>query len=373
MKRISLEIEQAICKSYRNNNGYELSKTFNIEIHTVYKILKRNGITPSCKKTTTEQDTKIIQLYQNGKDGYEIAKELGVKYNLIYAILARNNIMIRSMSEVKRKYELDEHCFDAVDMEWKAYFLGLFYADGCLTKYSARISLIEADKAILEKLNGFITPTKPLGYQKEKIFISSLNNKKYIGKPQRFLEINNKHINNRLRELGLYERKSLTLKFPSREMISENLMQHFIRGYFDGDGCIQKRKWSQRFDISSSYDFGKSVQQWLSQNLQIESSLCPAGKICRIAIYNKKDIHALYHFLYDSASIYFERKHTIFKDIVDHLDWAKIERKPYSTTKYVTFDKRRNRWQVSKKTDGKCKFHGSFLNEEDAVKIANTL
>lgn len=40
----------------------------------------------------------------------------------------------------------------------------------------------------------------------------------------------------RLREIGLYPNKSLTLeKMPC---IDEKLIRHFIRGYFDGDGSI---------------------------------------------------------------------------------------------------------------------------------------
>jgi hypothetical protein len=373
MRKISSEIENTICQEYKNNNGYELSRKFGIEIHTIYKILKRNKIFPSNRKLTPSQENNIIKLYLEGKHGYKIATELNVKYNLVYSTLNRNNIIIRPMSQLKRKYEINEHCFDSIDEEWKSYFLGLFYADGCLTKYSAKISLITDDKNILEILNRFIYPNRPLSSKIQKTFINSKNNKTYIGRPQSTLDITNKHINNRLRELGLCERKSLTLQFPTYQMIPEKLMTHFIRGYFDGDGCIQIRKWGQRFDIISSYDFCNSLLQWFKTNLQIEGKLEPRNKVCRLVVHNKKDIHALYHFLYDSSSIYLNRKYIKFKEIIDNLDWTKIERPHYSSTKYVTFDKRRNRWQVSKKTMGKCKFYGSFIKENDAIKIANML
>lgn len=372
MKRISPEIEKSVCQEYRNNNGYELAKKFNLEVHTIYKILGRNGISVSNKKLTQSQEDDIIKLYQNGKHGYDISSELNIKPNLIYSTLQRRGVSIRPMSQVKQKYEINERCFDAIDEEWKAYFLGLFYADGCITKNTAQICLVTDDKHILETLNKFIYPDRPLSSKEKKIFTGT-NGKQYISRPQSILNISNKHINNRLRELGLSERKSLTLQFPTCQMIPENLMSHFIRGYFDGDGCIQLRKWGQQFDIISSYDFCKSFQTWIFNNLQLESSLSPSGKVGRVKVYNKKNIHALYHFLYDNASIYLNRKYLKLKDIVDNIDWTKIERKNYSSTKYVTFDKRRNRWQVSKKTDGKCKFYGSFKDESDAIKIAQLL
>ncbi len=38
---------------------------------------------------------------------------------------------------------------------------------------------------------------------------------------------------------GATIRKSLTLTFPTH--LDEKLIKHFLRGYFDGDGCINYR------------------------------------------------------------------------------------------------------------------------------------
>jgi intein/homing endonuclease len=35
---------------------------------------------------------------------------------------------------------------------------------------------------------------------------------------------------------GCVEKKSLILQFPKD--LSQELISHFVRGYFDGDGCI---------------------------------------------------------------------------------------------------------------------------------------
>lgn len=58
-------------------------------------------------------------------------------------------------------------------------------------------------------------------------------------------QITNKHLWEILNSYGCTPRKSLTLQFPEKEVFnSPNLVRHFIRGYWDGDGCISydKRK-----------------------------------------------------------------------------------------------------------------------------------
>jgi hypothetical protein len=43
-------------------------------------------------------------------------------------------------------------------------------------------------------------------------------------------------------KLGGIKHKSLILEFPSFDIVPEKYMSHFIRGYFDGDGCIWNGK-----------------------------------------------------------------------------------------------------------------------------------
>ena len=34
------------------------------------------------------------------------------------------------------------------------------------------------------------------------------------------------------------EAKTFTLRFPTENQVPKELLRHFIRGYFDGDGCV---------------------------------------------------------------------------------------------------------------------------------------
>lgn len=60
-----------------------------------------------------------------------------------------------------------------------------------------------------------------------------------------------KHFKTRLCELGCIPNKSLILKFPDENLVPKNLIKHFIRGYFDGDGCISYSFLNKEKDIIS--------------------------------------------------------------------------------------------------------------------------
>jgi intein/homing endonuclease len=50
------------------------------------------------------------------------------------------------------------------------------------------------------------------------------------------IRLSGQNLHHSLVKHGCAEKKSLVLQFPTN--ISSELISHFIRGYFDGDGCI---------------------------------------------------------------------------------------------------------------------------------------
>ena len=169
------------------------------------------------------------------------------------------------------KREINEDFFKNIDTEEKAYFLGLFFADGCNfipkdKKSSTKviISLQEEDKYILEHLNKliYIKNPKPLEFSPKKKE-SHQNQYKFI--------THSKKISNDLSELGAVPRKARVLKFPELE---NHLLHHFVRGYFDGDGSIylsakRKRKGvsspSFRCSICGTKDFNSRLSEFLNK------------------------------------------------------------------------------------------------------------
>jgi len=111
--------------------------------------------------------------------------------------------------------------------------------------------LQEEDKEILKKFSDKLYDGKEFLY-----FIKG----RKTNKNQYGLTLHNKHISTKLNQLGCVAKKSLILKFPEW-LIDSELQRHFIRGYFDGDGCISSSQRKNRnciayyFSIVSTKDF----------------------------------------------------------------------------------------------------------------------
>lgn len=126
------------------------------------------------------------------------------------------------------KYKLNENFLDNLDCQEKAYFLGIMYADGNIYNYknSYRCSLSQCEKYkdVIYKIKEILDAEQP-------VYV-----KKTTGQLQYHLVLYNSHLCRKLIQYGCIPNKSLILRFPKN--IPEELMPHFIRGYFDGDGCI---------------------------------------------------------------------------------------------------------------------------------------
>lgn len=121
--------------------------------------------------------------------------------------------------------------FETISTEDDAYWLGFIFADGCISDTGfLEISLKSSDYKHLLKFADYCK------FDKNKVV-----RRQPVGKYYR-CRIGFKvkeEIQERLNSLGVVPRKSLTAEYPK---IPEKLSYHFIRGYFDGDGCIYLRK-----------------------------------------------------------------------------------------------------------------------------------
>jgi uncharacterized protein (DUF433 family) len=102
-------------------------------------------------------DDEIVRLYLSGISAQKIADQYSVSRWVIDDRLEKHAIMPHKQGSLLRKCKgLNEHYFDLIDTEEKAYFLGLLYADGCNhrgRKKKIDIALQERDKCLLEKFS----------------------------------------------------------------------------------------------------------------------------------------------------------------------------------------------------------------------------
>jgi hypothetical protein len=237
-------------------------------------------------------------------------KILSKKYNIstwsVGNILKKNNIKSRV-----RKYKCNENYFEKIDTNEKAYWLGLLYADGYVRKRKqfngkhkqggiVGISLKSGDEYLLEKLIVDLDSTYKLTKQVKDDFLSYK------------LEINSVKLADDLVKLGCIPNKSLKLLPPN---LTDELINHFIRGYFDGDGSIGEYNGNFKFTLLGTMELLTWVLDFFKKNgLKTNPKIGRKKNIYSVQVNSKQDVELIKNILYSSSDDYFlKRKKEKFK------------------------------------------------------------
>lgn len=269
-------------------------------------------VTKKTHKIPKEEYPNIFAAYVSGATITMLGKQHNVSDQAIYGLLKRYSIPIHSQTDSQRKYTLNQHVFDRIDSEEKAYVLGLLGADGYNNEQRGLISihLKKDDEEILHKVN------KVFGSNNTIKFTRSGNSVNENKSDVTYLRIYSKRISERLAALGIVQAKTEIYEFP--EWLDKKLFRHYLRGYFDGDGCFSNKK-SIRFAYTGTVSFCNKVMKILKEecNIMTYSKREYENKdYLTIFIHGENNLTKLIHFLYHDASIYLERKYKIAKDIV---------------------------------------------------------
>lgn len=283
-------------------------------------------------------DSLIVDLYvKQNYNAYEIADMLHVSYDCIYKHLYKNGVKCRSISNIRSK-NFDMTYFETIDAEHKAYWLGLIYADGCVSGKYFSLGLKAEDKYLLEALKKDLKSEHMIhNHQKklnEKIFYSHV------------FSICNETLISQLNDLGVYENKTQNCKFPTNKIIPDKYLWDFIRGYMDGDGCITYKKNKHITDnnlnisisigFAGTYDFINTLNNIISNNTCSNVKLYKNSNIYTVNYRNKKAIEFMYHKMYDNATIYMKRKKERLDKFIDegHITSIIMTQEEYNTLKY---------------------------------------
>jgi intein/homing endonuclease len=203
-------------------------------------------------------------------------------------------------NEWSRKYSLNENYFDEIDTEEKAYILGFLYADGNVSKkkYTIQISQSIKDGDILDKISS--NSSTPI-----KIYKNSFK------RNYKLFSINSKHMVLKLRELGLNPAKTFTITYP--KWIKLNLQRHFIRGYFDGDGCIYYNNKRLEFILVGRLNFIQNIQNILMKECDLKQiKIRKERNVYRLNYCGNIQCLRIFDWLYKNSNIYLERKYNKF-------------------------------------------------------------
>ena len=137
----------------------------------------------------------------------------------------------------KYPYFCDYHYFDVIDTEEKAYWLGFLAADGWINRSEKNnagvvgVELQYGDINHLKKFNKSLNGNYRITDRWRKCSLSNSDKKNHMC----MLRIFSITMYNSLVKLGFSNNKSFDADIP---LLDKNLQRHFIRGYFDGNGCI---------------------------------------------------------------------------------------------------------------------------------------
>lgn len=314
MKKIQKLQHEEICNLYKQGqSSNEIGRKFGITGTQVLNILDKGGVGRR-KGILAGKENEIISLYTvDNQDIVTISKKYGVNNTSIHRLLLRNNVPIKDASDSRRKYEIDTEYFEKIDTEDKAYFLGLLYADGNLAKseYSVSISLQERDKEILDIFSQKMNYTNSL---------KLIEYKKKGHQNQYKLHFCNRKMYKDLINLGCVPAKSLILKFPTDNIVPKDLLNHFVRGYFDGDGCVfitPEKKGG--IIILGTEEFLAELNKVLQRECGIKDRkpTKTQTKAYEYECRSKSEVKLFSEYIYSNATVFLKRKKEKFNELSD--------------------------------------------------------
>ena len=255
---------------------------------------------------------RAIELREQGMSYNNIAKELKkdkrtVSYYLKEAGYGPNEKYQRFNQKQPNKKYVNENYFEVIDTEHKAYWLGFLYADGCVStdRYTVDLGLKEDDYEHLLKFKEDIESEHNISKRKKE-----MNGKVFYSYR---LSIDREKLKNDLIDKGCYPNKTKILAYPTIDQVPLHLQHHFIRGYFDGDGCITSINNSKniKIEIIGTNEFLNGLVTYFGLN---ENQNIYTFNHTDVKRFSKSGYFAfnIMNILYRDATIYLDRKYQRF-------------------------------------------------------------
>jgi hypothetical protein len=248
----------------------------------------------------------------------KIGEMYGVSRWTIGNQFKKYNLPIKSPTLYNRKYNLNENFFNVIDTEEKAYWLGFLYADGNISgdRNVVALSLAKKDEDHLLKFRHDISAENPIHYKD----VKSKNTGEILSAVT--LSLCSGKLREDLIKNGCMPNKTFILKYPNYEIVPQNLQRHFIRGMFDGDGCItysidsyDRPKIS--FQILGTLDIVTGILNEIMNSGVIKNNpkIVKAGNIYKLLILGKYNAMQIMNYLYFNSNTFLQRKYDKFLDI----------------------------------------------------------
>jgi hypothetical protein len=241
----------------------------------------------------------VISQYNELKSIHKVAKYFNVSITPIIRVLKSNGFNLTN-----RRHVVNNNYFNIIDNQESSYWLGFLYADGYIRERksgnSLEMKLSIKDIEHLKKFRNSIGSNHKIKESFNKVKYKSGFSESHMC----YLAIYSNSLVNSIKQQGIHSRKTFTIEFPN---IDKEYMNHFIRGFFDGDGCFSFNLKTLRPHTSLlcvSEKFRNQIIEILKENdidikCYSDISLHIQDKLGNLKFYN---------YIYKNATIYLERK-----------------------------------------------------------------
>jgi hypothetical protein len=307
MVKLELNEKDIIFQYEKFKNISEVAKFFNISVSTVRRRLKNNNIKITHKYDTLNKDD-VLKQYAISKNIHKVAEYFNMSIGPITKILKMNGVNLTN-----RRYDVNHDYFEVIDTEEKAYWLGFLFADGYIRERKSGNSL-EMKLSVKDKEHLLLFKNSINSNHK---IVESVSKVKYKGgtsiSKMVCLAIYSNKLVESIKKQGIHSRKTFSIKKPN---IDPELMNHFVRGYFDGDGSFTfniKGKNTTNFACASEDFRNYLISELLNNGIVIKHY----GGI-KLYIQNKIDNNKFYNYIYKNANVYLKRKKDKYEEFRRH-------------------------------------------------------
>lgn len=261
---------------------------------------------------TKEQEEQIIYNYTVLHYGQKKSGAfIPVSDRIVKRVLQEHNIHIKTIQETNvNKYWINHNYFKT-QSEDMGYWLGILGSDGCIASNTNQIyiELQRGDKELLEKLNKTIENERPIkdyetgrGYENSKIYFYS------------------KEIKKDLAIYNIIPNKTYDKNYTFPYLLNKQYYKDYIRGLFDGDGCIKKgTSITFQIDVGRKEIAEEIINYFKENNIDLSITELPKTNVIlyRIYGYGKAKCQKIYNIIYNTNSdLFLKRKKNKFEELL---------------------------------------------------------
>lgn len=275
----------------------------------------------------TEYELEQIKNLWPTKGSKEVAVLLGKTWKSVQVKAIRMGLVCDQKASYERRRESLTNNNSSCDIEyfnreWNpnfAYILGYTFADGSINKSLYMLSFLchSKDEEIILAIHKELKSEHLIGRRPAKEYPDGRKNG-----PRTYLNISSKKlVMSLVTRFGLLPRKTyLDLKMPE---IPDKYFGHFLRGYFDGDGHVHKRKQCNGgvFSFVGTKTFVEQMGNRISELIGVRKpKLCQQGLIYSIEWNLHKELKEIYELMYPEGEyIFLNRKRLVFTEIANQV------------------------------------------------------